>query len=114
MLSSGPGQFPQLNTGLDCGLELEIKVFELSLNSEIQVLERHEHPGHVRKIVVIPFEDLLSFFKVLKKCRNKFDCLIAKRSVSDMHKTTLENSETDSIRAKVFVQLNIIYVHLLV
>ena len=48
-------------------MELETKVFHLNLNnvSGILILERYDHPGHVRKIVVLPFKDLL---RVFSKC----------------------------------------------
>ena len=46
--------------------------------------------------------DLLKCFEVLKKCRNKFDCLLYEM----LHIRTLKpnlNVQSDSIRAKVFV-----------
>ena len=47
-------------------------------------------------------EDLLSCFKVLKKCMNKFDCLVNKMLYIKQLTPSL-NVQTDSIRAKVFV-----------
>ena len=47
-------------------------------------------------------EDLLSRFKVLKKCMNKFDCLVNEMLYIKQLTTSL-NVQTDSIRAKVFV-----------
>ena len=47
-------------------------------------------------------QDLLKCFEVLKKCRNKFDCLLYEM----LHIRTLKpnlNVQSDSIRAKVFV-----------
>ena len=47
-------------------------------------------------------QDLLKCFEVLKKCRNKFDCLLYEM----LHRRTLKpklNVQSDSIRAKVFV-----------
>ena len=47
-------------------------------------------------------EDLLSCFKVLKKCMNKFDCLVNKMLYIKQFTPSLK-VQTDSIRAKVFV-----------
>ena len=47
-------------------------------------------------------EDLLSCFKVLKKCMNKFDCLVNEMLYIKQLTPSL-NVQTDSIRAKVFV-----------
>ena len=47
-------------------------------------------------------EDLLSCFKVLKKCMNKFDCLVNEMLYIKRLTPSL-NVQTDSIRAKVFV-----------
>ena len=46
--------------------------------------------------------DLLSCFKVLKKCMNKFDCLVNEMLYIKQLTPSL-NVQTDSIRAKVFV-----------
>ena len=62
--------------GLDCGLELNAKVFQLHLN--------------------------VSCFKVLKKCMNKFDCLVNEMLYIKQLTPSL-SVQTDSIRAKVFV-----------
>ena len=47
-------------------------------------------------------EDLLSCFKVLKKCLNKFDCLV-NEMLHIKQLTPSLNVQTDSIRAKVIV-----------
>ena len=47
-------------------------------------------------------EDLLSCFKVFKKCMNKFDCLI-NEMLYIKQLTPSMNVQTDSIHAKVFV-----------
>ena len=47
-------------------------------------------------------DDLLSRFKVLKKCRNKFDCLINEMLCIKQLRPCF-NFQSDSIRAKVFV-----------
>ena len=46
-------------------------------------------------------EDLLSRFKALKKCVNRFDCLVNEMLYIKQLTTSL-NVQTDSIRAKVF------------
>ena len=46
-------------------------------------------------------QDLLKRFKVLKKCRNKFDCLVYEMLFIRALKPNL-NVQSDSIRAKVF------------
>jgi len=45
--------------------------------------------------------DLLKRFEVLKKCRNKFDCLVYEMLFIRILKPNL-NVQSDSIRAKVF------------
>ena len=47
-------------------------------------------------------EDLLSCFKVLKKCLNKFDCLVNEMLYIKQLTPSL-NMQTDSIRTKVIV-----------
>ena len=47
-------------------------------------------------------EDLLKHFDVLKKCKNKFDCLVYKMLFIRELKPIL-NVQSDSIRAKVFL-----------
>ena len=47
-------------------------------------------------------EDLLSCSRVLKRCKNKFDCLVDEMLYIKQLKPPL-NVQTDSIRAKVFV-----------
>ena len=46
-------------------------------------------------------EDLLSFFRVLQKCKNKLECLINVVLYIKQLRPPL-NVQTDSIRAKVF------------
>ena len=46
-------------------------------------------------------QDLLKHFEVLKKCRNKFDCLVYEMLFIRTLKPNL-NVQSDSIRAKVF------------
>ena len=46
-------------------------------------------------------QDLLKGFEVLKKCRNKFDCLVYEMLFIRTLKPNL-NVQSDSIRAKVF------------
>ena len=47
-------------------------------------------------------QDLLKYFEVLKKCRNKFDCLLYEMLYIRTLKPNL-NVQSDSIRAKVFL-----------
>ena len=54
----------------------------------------HEQHGEVLK-------DLLRRFSILKKCRNKFDCLVNEMLFIRDLKPSL-NVQSDSIRAKVF------------
>ena len=46
-------------------------------------------------------QDLLKYFEVLKKCRNKFDCLVFEMLFTRTLKPNL-NMHSDSIHAKVF------------
>ena len=46
-------------------------------------------------------QDLLTLFEVLKKCRNKFDCLVYEMLFIRILKPNL-NAQSDSIRVKVF------------
>ena len=55
----------------------------------------NRHPGRIP-------DDLHSCFNVLKKCRNKFDCLITEMLLIKQLRPCL-NVQSDSIRAKVFV-----------
>ena len=48
-------------------------------------------------------QDLLKRFEVLKKCKNKFDCLVGEMLFIRALKLNL-NVQSDSIRAKVFLQ----------
>ena len=59
---------------------------------------KHYKNGHR----TIP-RDLLKRFQVLKKCRNKFDCLVYKMLfIRTLHVQPNLNMQSDSIRAKVF------------
>ena len=49
-------------------------------------------------------EDLFSCFRVLKKCKNKFDCLVNEILYIKQLRLPL-NVQMDSIHAKVLVQL---------
>ena len=66
-----------------------------STSSSVRKHYDNEHAG------AFP-EDLLSCFKVLKKCMNKFDCLFNEMLYITQLTPTL-NVQADSIRAKVFV-----------
>ena len=46
--------------------------------------------------------DISENFSVLKKCKNKFDCLLAEMFLIKEMKPSL-NVQSDSIRAKVFI-----------
>ena len=61
-------------------------------------VRKHYHNGHAGA----PPEDLLSCFKVLKKCMNKFDCLVNEMLYIKQLTPSL-NVPVDSILAKVFV-----------
>lgn len=58
---------------------------------------KHYHERHSE----VP-KDLLKRFSILKKCSNKFDCLVNEMLFIRDLKPTL-NVQSDSIRAKVFV-----------
>ena len=66
-----------------------------STSSSVRKHYDNDHAGAVP-------EDLLSCFKVIKKCRNKFDCLVNEMLYIKQLTPSL-NVQTDSIRAKVFV-----------
>ena len=66
-----------------------------STSSSVRKHYDNDHAGAVP-------EDLLSCFKVLKKCMNKFDCLVNEMLYIKQLTPSL-NVQTDSIRAKVFV-----------
>ena len=53
-------------------------------------------------IINIAPVDIAQFFKILKKCQSKFDCLIFEMFFIKQLKPTL-NKQCDSIRAKLFV-----------
>ena len=63
-----------------------------STSSSVRKHYDNDHAGAVP-------EDLLSFFKVLKKCMNKFDCLVNEMLYIRQLTPSL-NVQTDSIRAK--------------
>ena len=66
-----------------------------STSSSVRKHYDNDHAGAVP-------EDLLSCFKVIKKCRTKFDCLVNEMLYIKQLTPSL-NVQTDSIRAKVFV-----------
>ena len=66
-----------------------------SKTSSVRKHYDNRHPGR------IPV-DLHSCFKVLKKCQNKFDCLVNEMLLIKQLRPCL-NVQSDSIRAKVFV-----------
>ena len=66
-----------------------------STSSSVHKHYDNDHAGAVP-------EDLLSCFKVLKKCMNKFDCLV-NEMLYIKELTPSLNLQTDSIRSKVFV-----------
>ena len=57
---------------------------------------------HYKKIHRTMPQDLLKRFKVLKKCRDKFDCLVYEMLFIRVLKPNL-NVQSDYIRAKVFL-----------
>ena len=66
-----------------------------------------EHKGsaignHLREQHDIEPEDIAQSFRILRKCQNKFDCLIFEMFFIQELKPTL-NKQCDSIRAKLFV-----------
>ena len=66
-----------------------------STSSSVSKHYDNDHAGAVP-------EDLLSCFKVVKKCMNKFDCLVNEMLYIKQLTPSL-NVQTDSIHAKVFV-----------
>ena len=66
-----------------------------------------EHKGsaignHLKEQHDMAPDDIAQFFNILKKCQNKFDCLIFEMFFIKELKPTL-NKQCDSIRAKLFV-----------
>ena len=66
-----------------------------------------EHKGsaigsHLKEQHDIAANDIAQFFKILKKCQSKFDCLIFEMFFIKELKPSL-NKQCDSIRAKLFV-----------
>ena len=66
-----------------------------SKTSSVRKHYDNRHPGRIP-------DDLHSCFKVLKKCQNKFDCLVNEMLLIKQLRPCL-NVQSDSIRAKVFV-----------
>ena len=66
-----------------------------STSSSVRKHYDNDHAGAVP-------EDLLSCFKVLKKCMNKFDCLVNEMLYTKQLTPSL-NVQADSIHAKVFL-----------
>ena len=66
-----------------------------NMSSSVRKHYNNDHAGAVP-------EDLLSCFRVLKKCMNKFDWLVNEMLYIEQLAPSL-NVQTDSIRAKVFV-----------
>ena len=58
--------------------------------------------NHLKEQHDIAPDDIAQFFKILKKCQSKFDCLIFEMFFIKELKPTL-NKQCDSIRAKLFV-----------
>ena len=76
--------------------------------AEHERVEGHKHQSssiskHYNSMHGKVSEDLLRRFVVLKKCRNKFDCLVHEMVFIRQLKPNL-NVQSDSIRAKVFVR----------
>ena len=76
-------------------LQMRIK---LNARSRVTKVRKHCDNDHAGAVP----EDLLSCFKVLKKCMNKFDCLVNEMLYIKQLTPSL-NVQADSIRAKVFV-----------
>ena len=70
----------------------------MAIKARHLLVRKHCDNDHVGAVP----EDLLSCFKVLKKCMNKFDCLVNEMLYIKQLTPSL-NVQTDSIRAKVFV-----------
>ena len=66
-----------------------------SKTSSVRKHYDNKHPGKI-------LDDLHSCFNVLKKCQNKFDCLVNEMLLIQQLRLCL-NVQSDSIRAKVFV-----------
>ena len=70
-----------------------------------QRIEEHKGPAignHLREQHDMEPEDITQSFRILRKCQNKFDCLIFEMFFIKELKPTL-NKQCDSIRAKLFV-----------
>jgi len=76
------------------GVQMRVKL----TNASSRVITNYNDNDHAG---AVPGE-LLNCFKVLKKCMNKFDCLVNEMLYIKQLTPSL-NVETDSIRAKVFV-----------
>ncbi|XP_068737533.1 uncharacterized protein [Montipora capricornis] len=76
-----------------------------------QRIDKHKGSAignHLREQHDMEPEDITQSFRVLRKCQNKFDCLIFEMFFIKELKPTL-NKQSDSIRAKPFVQNNSCY-----
>ena len=54
--------------------------------------------------------DLTENITVLRKCNGKFECLLYEMLFIQKEKPPL-NIQSDSLRAKLFMQINILYIH---
>ena len=77
-----------------------IKLINNDLDKHIlaKTVRKHYDNRHAGRIP----EDLHNCFNVLKKCQNKFDCLVNEMLLIKQLRPCL-NVQSDSIRAKVFV-----------
>ena len=75
-------------------------------NGNSTMLKKFQVPkaigNHLKEEHDIAPVDIAQFFKILKKCQSKFDCLIFEMFFIKELKPTL-NKQCDSIRAKLFV-----------
>ena len=70
-----------------------------------QQIEEHKGSAigsHLKEQHDMAPDDIVQFFKILKKCQSKFDCLIFEMFFIKELKPTL-NKQCDSIHAKLFV-----------
>ena len=68
----------------------------------IEELKGSAMGNHLREQHSKEPEDITQSFQILRKCQNKFDCLIFEMFFIKELKPTL-NKQCDSIRAKLFV-----------
>ena len=81
------------------------KVLNVSRLSVDQRIEEHKGSAignHLREQHDMEPEDIAQNFRILRKCQNKFDCLIFEMFFIKELKPTL-NKQCDSICAKLFV-----------